>query len=43
MLSGLRVSETLSQAEINHINIMLLLANSNQEVVWLDISMQEVA
>jgi len=43
MLPRFRVSESLGEAEVNNIHIMLLLANTNQKVVWLDVSMQEVA
>ena len=43
MLSSLRVSESLSQTEIYDIYVMLLLPDSNKEIVRLDISMQEVS
>lgn len=43
MFSSLGVTEALSQAEINDINIVLLLADSNQKVIRLNISVKEVA
>ena len=42
MLSSLRVSKALSQAKIDDIDVVLLLADADQEVVRLDVSMQEV-
>ena len=39
MLTRFRVSETFRQAKIDHVDIMLLFANSDQEVVRLNISM----
>jgi hypothetical protein len=42
MLTSLWISEPLSQAEINNVNVVLLFANSDKEIVWLNISMQEV-
>ena len=42
MLSSLRVSKALSQAKIDHIDVVLLLANTDQEVVRLDVSVQEM-
>ena len=43
MLTCLWISESLGETKINYIHVVLLLANSNQEVVWLDISVEEVA
>ena len=43
MLPGLWVSEALSQTKVNHVDVVLLLANTNQEVVWLDIPVKEMA
>jgi len=43
VFSSLWVSESLSQAEIDDINVMLLLADSNKEVIGLDIPMEEVS
>lgn len=43
MLSSLRVSETLSQSEVDHVDVVLLFADTDQEVVRLDVSVQEVA
>jgi len=31
----------LRQPEINHVDLLLLLAYANKEVVWLDVSVQE--
>ena len=42
MLASLRVAEPLRQTEINNVYVVLLLADSNQEVVWLNITMEEV-
>ena len=42
MLASLRVTEPLGQTEINNVYVVLLLANSNEEVVRLDITMEEV-
>ena len=42
MLASLRVAEPLGQTEINNVYVVLLLADSNQEVVWLNITMEEV-
>ena len=43
MLTRFRVSEPLSEAEIDYIDVVLLLADSNEEVIGLDVSVQEVA
>lgn len=43
MLSSLRVSETLSQSEVDHVDVVLLFSDTDQEVVRLDVSVQEVA
>ena len=42
MLASLRVTEPLGQTEVNNVYVVLLLADSNQEVVWLYITMEEV-
>ena len=42
MFSTSRVSVSLSQTEVNHINEMLSLPKPNYKVVRLDISVQEV-
>lgn len=42
MLSSLGVAEALSQAEINDIDVVLLLAYANKEVVGLDVPVKEV-
>ena len=41
MLSSLWVSESLGQTKIDHINVVLLFADSNQEVVGFDISVDD--
>ena len=42
VLTCLGVSEPLGQAEIDDVDEVLLLLNSNEEVVRLDVSVQEV-
>ncbi len=42
VLASLGVSEPLCQPEIDDIHVVLLLSDSDEEVVRLDISMQEV-
>lgn len=42
MFARLWVSESLGQAEIYHVHVVLLFANTYQEVVWLDITMKKV-
>ena len=42
MLSCFRVSEPLGQSEINDVNEMLFLTDTDQEVVWFDISVQKM-
>ena len=39
VLSGLRVSESLGETEIDDVDVVLLFANSNKEVVWFYVSM----
>jgi len=43
MLTSFWVSEPLGKAKVDHIYIVLLLTDTNQKVVWFDISMQEMA
>ena len=43
MLARLGVTESFCKTEIDYIYIVLFLANTNQEVVWLDVSMKEVS
>lgn len=43
MLSSTRLSVSLGQTEVNNVDVVLLLANSNQEVIWLNISVQEMS
>jgi len=38
MLASLRVAEALGKAEVDYIDVVLLLADSDQEVVRLDVS-----
>ena len=42
MLTSLGISEALSQAKIDDIDVVLLLADADQEVVRLDVSVQEM-
>ena len=42
MLASLRVAEPLRQTEINNVYVVLLLADADEEVVRLDITMEEV-
>ena len=42
MLASLGVAEPLCQTEINNVYVVLLLADANEEVVRLDITMEEV-
>ena len=42
MLARLWVTESLSEPEIDHVYIVLLLANPDQKVVRFDVSVQEV-
>jgi hypothetical protein len=43
VFSSLGVSESLGKAEVDDVDIVLLLANANQKVIWLDVSVQEVS
>ena len=43
MLTSFWVPEALSKPKVNDIHEMLLLLNTYQEVIWFDISVQEVA
>ena len=42
MLTSLGVSEALGQAEIDDVDVVLLLADTDQEVIGLDVSVQEM-
>ena len=42
VLSGFGVAEALGQTKIDDIYIVLLLADTDQEVVWFDVSVQEM-
>ena len=42
MLTSLWVAEPLRQSEVNHVYVVLLLADANEEIVGLDITMEEV-
>ena len=42
MLTSLWVAEPLRQSEVNHVHVVLLLADANEEIVGLDITMEEV-
>lgn len=43
MLASLRITETFSETEIDDVDIVLLLADTNQEVIGLYISVEEVS
>lgn len=43
MFARLGVSEALGQPEIDHVDVMLLLADADEEVVRFDVSVQEMA
>ena len=43
MLASLGVSEALGQPEVDHVDVMLLFANADEEVVRFDVSVQEMA
>jgi hypothetical protein len=43
VLASLGVSESLGEPEINDVDIVLLLADPDEEVVWLYVSVQEVS
>ena len=42
MFTGLWVAEALGETKVNYVDVVLLFANSDQEVVWFDISVQEM-
>lgn len=42
VLAGLGVPETFGEAEIDDVHVMLLLPDANEEVVWLDVTVEEV-
>ena len=42
VLASFGVSEPLGKTEVDHIHVVLLLADSNQEVVGLDVPVEEV-
>ena len=39
----LRVSESLGKSKINDVHIVLLFANSNKEIIRLDVSVKEMS
>ena len=43
MLASLWVAESLCEAKIYYVDVVLLLADADQEIVWLDVTVQEVA
>jgi len=43
VLTGLGVTETLGQAKVDYVDVVLLLADTDKEVIWLNVSVQEVA
>jgi len=42
VLSSFGVSKALGETEIDDVNVVLLLSNTNQEVVWLYVTVKEV-
>ena len=42
VLSSLGVTEALGEAKINNVDVVLLFADSNEEVVRFDITMEEM-
>ena len=42
VLASLWVTEALGEAKVNNVDVVLLLADADQEVVGLDIAVQEV-
>ena len=41
MLACLWVSKSLGQTEVNNVNVMLFTADSNEEIIWFDIPVNE--
>ena len=42
VLAGLGVPETFGEAKIDDVHVMLLLPDADEEVVWLDVTVEEV-
>ena len=42
MLAGLGVPETFGWAEIDYVHVMQLLPDIDEEVVWLDVTVEEM-
>lgn len=42
VLAGLGVAESFSETKIDYVHVMLLFADTYQEVVWLNVAMKEV-
>ena len=43
MFPSLWVSESLGESKVNYVYIVLFFANSNEKVVWFDVSVQEMS
>ena len=43
MFTGLRVSEPLGQTEVDDVDVVLLLADTDEEIVRFDVSVEEVS
>ena len=43
VLTGLRVPEAFGKAEIDYVYVMLFFADTDEEVVWLDVSVKKVS
>lgn len=41
MFSTFGISVSLRQTKVNDVNIVLSLANSNEEVIWFDVSVKK--
>jgi len=42
VLTGFGISESLGEAKIDDVNVVLFLADTNQKVIGLDVSVKEV-
>ena len=42
MLSSLGIPKPLCKTEVNHVHVMLLLANAYQEIIWFYVPVEEV-
>jgi hypothetical protein len=42
VLASFGISEALGETEIDNVDVVLFLADTNEEVVWLDVTVKEV-